>query len=153
MNSHPYLRTSTSILLSSHYTLLKGWAHDLQKHQRVLMHCQFGTCPHFCYIPTAAIAPMAWSTPAECREQSTASQSRSSCWLLEAHHCLESCGWIHLCLQFSWLACKHLGALFTPAGMSQITAHSTEQRALSQPQHLQYLIPCQLQLLKAELQK
>lgn len=149
MNSHPYLRTSTSILLSSHYTLLKGQVHDLQKHQRVLMHCQFGTCPHFCYIPTAAIAPTAQSTLAECREHSNPEQKQK---LLEAHHYSKSCGWIHLCLQFSWLACKHLGVLFTPAGMSQITEQSREQRALSQPQHLQYLIPCQLQLLKAELQ-
>lgn len=37
MNSSPNLRTSTSILVSSHYTLLKGQVYYLQKHQRVLM--------------------------------------------------------------------------------------------------------------------
>lgn len=37
MNSSPNLRTSTSILISSHYTLLKGQVYYLQKHQRVLM--------------------------------------------------------------------------------------------------------------------
>lgn len=89
---------------------------------------------------------------AECREQCTVSQSRSRCWLLEAHQCLESCGGIHLCLRLSWLSCKHLGVLFTPAGMSQTTEQSAAQRALSQPHHLQDLIPRRLQLLKAELQ-
>lgn len=37
MNSSPNLRTSISLLISSHYTLLKGKAYYFQKHQRVLM--------------------------------------------------------------------------------------------------------------------
>lgn len=36
--------------------------------------------------------------------------------------------------------------------MSQTTEQSVAQRALSQPRHLQDLIPRRLQLLKAELQ-